>query len=89
MRVGKAIIMLSKEFFDLALTGAQAWILYCEVNILRKPSYVPRLSSFGYFLALTIISISLLGLEAPLGSLVSGIGAFVWALILWKRGKPN
>jgi len=77
--------------WDIVMALSQAVLGAFIIPMLRdSTAYVPRLTSIVYAVFLGVIALTLLNIGSPLGGLIAGISAVLWAFVFVFRGKaPN
>jgi hypothetical protein len=76
--------------WDLVMALAQGFLtVFLLPTVLRRTSFVPRLTSGTTALGLSVISLALYHLGSPMGALVAFTCALLWAFIFFKRGTEG
>ncbi len=76
--------------WDLVMALAQTVLGAFILPILRdRGAYVPRLTSSVYAVGLAVIALTLFNLGSPMGGVIAGISAALWAVVFAIRGTKE
>jgi len=75
--------------YDILIGVAQILFLLARINILVKPSYVPRGSSIVEIIGYVILAASFHAFEMLFAVAMSVLSCVFWSLIFMFRGKNN
>ena len=76
--------------WDLIMALAQGFLtVFLLPTVLRRASYVPRITSSATSVGLAVVSLALYNLGSPMGAAVAFIAAMLWAFIFFKRGTER
>ena len=73
--------------WDTVLMGATLTLDVAMLPTLLRPSYVPRITSVLFTVAIAVIALALYNLGSSLGAIANATGAGLWGLVFVFKGR--